>query len=48
METITKSENKFLKWIKTSITVRMITVGILTLVLLIPLNYIQSLYGVLL
>jgi inner membrane protein len=38
-----KTENKFVKWLKTSITVRMIIVGILTLVLLIPLAYIKSL-----
>lgn len=38
-----KTENKFVKWLKSSITVRMLIVGILTLILLIPLAYIKSL-----
>ena len=37
------NQNKFTSWIKSSITVRMISVGVLTLVLLIPLSYIKSL-----
>ncbi len=39
----TKSQNKFSHWLKTSITARMITVGFLVLILLIPLSYINSL-----
>lgn len=35
--------NKFLNWLKTSITFRMIMVGFLILILLIPLSYIESL-----
>jgi len=35
--------NKFLKWIKTSTTARMIMIGILSLVLIIPLTFIEDL-----
>ncbi len=35
--------NKFINWLKTSITARMIMVGFLILILLIPLSYINSL-----
>ena len=38
-----KQQNKFGYWIKTSITARMLMIGILILVLLIPLSYIKSL-----
>ncbi|WP_378183279.1 cell envelope integrity protein CreD [Aquimarina sp. SS2-1] len=38
-----KQKKSFGQWIKTSITVRMLMVGILILVLLIPLSYIKSL-----
>ncbi len=38
-----KQKKSFGQWIKTSITIRMFMVGILILVLLIPLSYIQSL-----
>lgn len=38
-----KQKKSFLQWIKTSITVRMLMVGILILVLLIPLSYIKNL-----
>jgi len=44
MEQIQKqNKNKFGHWIKTSITARMIMVGILILILLIPLSFIESL-----
>ena len=43
MEQIQKTENKFANWLKTSATVRMIMVGFLTLILLIPLSFIESL-----
>lgn len=39
----TQNKNKFGHWIKTSITARLIMVGILTLILLIPLSFIDSL-----
>ena len=38
-----KSENKFSKWVKTSTTVRMLMMGFLILILMIPLKYIKSL-----
>ena len=38
-----KQQNKFGNWLKTSITARMLMIGILILVLLIPLSYIESL-----
>ncbi|SHJ59412.1 cell envelope integrity protein CreD [Aquimarina spongiae] len=38
-----KQKKSFGQWIKTSITIRMLMVGILILVLLIPLSYIQNL-----
>ncbi len=38
-----KQKKSFAQWLKTSITVRMLMVGILILVLLIPLSYIKSL-----
>lgn len=37
------SQNRFGNWLKTSLTARMLTVGFLTLVLLIPLSFIQDL-----
>ncbi len=44
MEQIKKQNtNKFGNWLKTSITARMLMVGILIIVLLIPLSYIDSL-----
>ena len=44
MEQIQKSNsNKFTNWLKNSITARMLMVGILTLVLLIPLSFVDSL-----
>jgi len=43
MENAEKNQNKFLKWLRTSISLRMIIVGILTLILLIPLSFIESL-----
>lgn len=39
----TKSQNKFGNWLKTSITARMLMVGFLTIVLLIPLVFIENL-----
>lgn len=38
-----KNENRFVNWLKTSITARMLVVGFLTLILLIPLSFIDSL-----
>jgi len=38
-----KQKKSFGQWIKTSITIRMLMVGILILVLLIPLSYIKNL-----
>ena len=44
MEVIQKPQpNKFGHWLKTSITARMLMVGLLTLVLLVPLSFISSL-----
>ncbi|WP_158841349.1 cell envelope integrity protein CreD [Polaribacter sp. L3A8] len=43
METNNQQQGKFGKWVKTSITARMLMVGILILVLMIPLSYIKSL-----
>lgn len=43
METINSKSGKFGKWIKTSITARMLMVGFLILILLIPLSFIKSL-----
>ena len=37
------NKNKFGHWLKTSITARMLMVGLLTIILLIPLSYINSL-----
>ena len=36
-------QNKFGNWLKTSITARMLMVGFLTIVLLIPLFFIENL-----
>ncbi len=38
-----KQQNKFGNWLKTSLTARMLMIGFLIIVLLIPLSYIQSL-----
>jgi len=38
-----KNQNKFLGWVKTSLSIKMVLVGILTLILLIPLSYINNL-----
>jgi len=38
-----QNKNKFGNWIKTSITARMLMVGLLTLILLVPLSFIESL-----
>jgi inner membrane protein len=38
-----KQQNKFGNWVKTSLTARMLMIGILIIVLLIPLSYIESL-----
>lgn len=43
MEAHYQNKNKFGHWLKTSITARMLMVGFLTLVLLIPLFYIEGL-----
>ena len=43
MEQNEKSQNKFVTWLKESLTVRMFVVGVLTLILLIPLSFINSL-----
>ncbi|WP_341220925.1 hypothetical protein [Polaribacter atrinae] len=43
METNNQQQGKFGRWVKTSITARMLMVGILILVLMIPLSYIKSL-----
>ncbi|MGJ8743568.1 cell envelope integrity protein CreD [Polaribacter sp.] len=43
METNNQQQGKFGKWAKKSITARMLMVGILILVLMIPLTYIKSL-----
>ncbi|OAD42964.1 cell envelope integrity protein CreD [Polaribacter atrinae] len=43
METNNQQKGKFGRWVKTSITARMLMVGILILVLMIPLSYIKSL-----
>jgi len=43
MENTNKQQNKFGNWIKTSITARMLMVGFLVIILLIPLSYINSL-----
>ena len=43
METQNQQQGKFGKWIKTSITARMLMVGFLIVILLIPLSYIKSL-----
>ncbi|QTE22237.1 cell envelope integrity protein CreD [Polaribacter cellanae] len=43
MDTNNNQQGKFGKWAKTSITARMIIVGILVLVLMIPLSFIESL-----
>ncbi|WP_372794924.1 cell envelope integrity protein CreD [Lutibacter sp.] len=38
-----KQQNKFGNWLKTSLTARMLMIGVLIIVLLIPLSYIESL-----
>ncbi len=38
-----KNQNKFYGWIKTSLTLKMVIVGMLTLILLIPLAYVTDL-----
>ncbi len=38
-----KNQNKFYGWIKTSLTLKMVIVGMLTLILLIPLAYVNDL-----
>lgn len=43
METNKQEQGKFGKWAKTSITARMLMVGVLIVVLMIPLSYIKSL-----
>jgi len=43
MEKLNTQNGKFVKWIKTSITARMLMVGFLILILLIPLSFIKSL-----
>lgn len=43
MEQIKKHNNKISNWLKTSITARMLMVGFLTLILLIPLSFVDSL-----
>lgn len=43
MQEINKQQNKFENWLKTSITARMLMVGVLVLVLLIPLTYVNIL-----
>ena len=43
METLNKQSGKLGKWVKTSITARMLMVGFLILILLIPLSFIKSL-----
>ena len=43
METNNQQQGRFGKWAKTSITARMLMVGILIIVLMIPLSYIKSL-----
>ena len=43
MEHMEKSTSKFGSWIKNSASVRMLVVGVLTLILLIPLSFIESL-----
>ncbi|PIA82301.1 hypothetical protein BFR04_11110 [Gaetbulibacter sp. 4G1] len=43
MENTSKQQNKFGNWIKTSITAKMLIVGFLTFVLLIPLFFIEDL-----
>jgi len=43
MENTNKQQNKFGNWLKTSITARMLMVGFLTIILLIPLFFIENL-----
>ncbi len=43
MENYNQPEKKFGKWAKNSTTARMLTIGILTVILLIPLSFIKSL-----
>lgn len=43
METPQQNKNKFGHWLKTSITARMLMVGFLILILLVPLSYIEGL-----
>ena len=42
MEVTNKQNGKFGKWVKTSITARMLMVGFLILILLIPLSFIKN------
>ena len=41
--TDSQTPNKFIHWLKNSITARMFMVGFLTLILLIPLFFVQNL-----
>eukprot|EP01090_Pellita_catalonica_P022636 TRINITY_DN887_c0_g1_i2.p2 TRINITY_DN887_c0_g1~~TRINITY_DN887_c0_g1_i2.p2 ORF type:complete len:140 (+),score=22.68 TRINITY_DN887_c0_g1_i2:1217-1636(+) len=43
MEISNKQNGRFGKWVKTSITARMLMIGFLILILLIPLSFIKSL-----
>ena len=43
MDTNKQQQGKFGKWVKTSITARMLMVGFLIIILMIPLSYIKSL-----
>lgn len=43
METSNKQNGRFGKWVKTSITARMLMIGFLILILLIPLSFIKNL-----
>ncbi len=43
METNNQQQGKFGRWVKTSITARMLMVGVLIVVLMIPLSYIKNL-----
>lgn len=38
-----QNENKFSGWLKSSTTVKMVVIGVLILILLIPLSFVQSL-----
>lgn len=43
MKTNNQQQEKFGKWVKTSITARMLMIGLLTIVLILPLSYIKEL-----